>query len=315
MGLIPALGQAELATGTAIPGRLPRRIGDARRHDPHDLLGAERAIRSRLAGGRGPRLRAADPAVPRRRRRTTRGRRTNNAFSLLLASTPTRGGGGQLQDRLQRRRPTRSTTPTPYPAKRNQCVSPAGVATCVTDLQLQHELDRVIQAHDPSGRGLHDLWFVFLPPNVDTCISPARAGRTRSPATTRSRTSATAPTDLRADPEPADRVHARPRAGSRRAIRRRRSAIDTVAHEAVEAITDPEGTGWMDPNGFEVADKCENPADTARRSASRPTARPYNQVINGDQYLIQMMWSNVVQGCMQSVIVDASRRCRWRPSI
>ena len=35
------------------------------------------------------------------------------------------------------------------------------------------------------------------------------------------------------------------------------TAIDVVDHELAEAITDPEGTGWLDPNGFEVADKCE----------------------------------------------------------
>ena len=32
---------------------------------------------------------------------------------------------------------------------------------------------------------------------------------------------------------------------------------DIAGHETVEAMTDPEGVGYMDPNGFEVADKCE----------------------------------------------------------
>ena len=60
----------------------------------------------------------------------------------------------------------------PYPAKSDQCASPAGVATCVTDLQLQEEIDKQITAHDPSGRGLQNLWFIFLPPDVDQCITP-----------------------------------------------------------------------------------------------------------------------------------------------
>ena len=34
-------------------------------------------------------------------------------------------------------------------------------------------------------------------------------------------------------------------------------AIDIAGHETNEAMTDPEGTGWMDPNGYEVGDKCE----------------------------------------------------------
>ena len=55
------------------------------------------------------------------------------------------------------------------------------------------------------------------------------------------------------------------------------SAIDTIAHEMVEAMTDPEGAGWMDPNGFEVGDRCEiGPADrhAARLRAGRLAVQP-----------------------------------------
>ena len=86
------------------------------------------------------------------------------------------GGGGGLYNFSYSAAADSIDDTDPYPAAGHQCVSPAGVATCVTDLQLQQELDRVIQAHDPAGRGLHDLWFVFLPPDVDTCISPAVCG-------------------------------------------------------------------------------------------------------------------------------------------
>src|SRR5450759_2714361 len=57
----------------------------------------------------------------------------------------------------------------PYPARSRQCASPSSVVTCVTDLQLQQEVDRVIAAHAPAARGLSNLWFVILPPDVDTC--------------------------------------------------------------------------------------------------------------------------------------------------
>src|SRR5438067_2013016 len=58
----------------------------------------------------------------------------------------------------------------PYPPRHEQCASPSGIAACVTDLEVQRELDRVIGRS--GDRGLHDLWFVLLPPNVDTCIAP-----------------------------------------------------------------------------------------------------------------------------------------------
>ena len=75
--------------------------------------------------------------------------------------------------------------------------------------------------------------------------------------------------------------------------------LDTVAHETIEAITDPVGTGWMDPNGEETADKCENPEEgTPLGFAS--DGSPYNQLIDGHPYLVQDVWSNPRKGCVQS---------------
>ena len=59
----------------------------------------------------------------------------------------------------------------PYPAKSVQCASPQNTAICVTDAQVQAEVNRVINATHGS-RGLHDIWYVFTPPGVDECINP-----------------------------------------------------------------------------------------------------------------------------------------------
>ncbi len=74
--------------------------------------------------------------------------------------------------------------------------------------------------------------------------------------------------------------------------------IDTAAHETEEAMTDPEGVGWMDPNGFEVADKCERPV-LGKPLGHAHDGAPYNQLINGHEYLFQEMWSNDKRGCVQ----------------
>ena len=55
----------------------------------------------------------------------------------------------------------------------------------------------------------------------------------------------------------------------------------------------------MDPNGFEVADKCEFGPQRGNPLGFAPDGSPYNQVINGHQYLIQEMWSNDDNGCVQ----------------
>ena len=48
---------------------------------------------------------------------------------------------------------------------------------CVTDKQLQEQVQKVVEEHPGEG-GLHNLWFVFLPPNVDECISPGECAST-----------------------------------------------------------------------------------------------------------------------------------------
>src|SRR5258708_1611519 len=50
----------------------------------------------------------------------------------------------------------------PYPGVSDQCVSPSGAFACVTDAQVQAELDKIAPADE---RGLHNLWYVFVPPD------------------------------------------------------------------------------------------------------------------------------------------------------
>jgi hypothetical protein len=185
----------------------------------------------------------------------------------------------------------------PYPAKSDQCASPAGVATCVTDLQLQEEIDKQITAHDPSGRGLQNLWFIFLPPDVDQCITPgvcdsnSFAGyHSLSNVGNGAVVYASVPDPLVEGPSPQG---ADPQGNPEAEI-----ALDTVAHETIEAMTDPEGTAWMDPNGFEVGDDCELP-EVGTPLGYALNGSPYNQLINGHEYLFQMMWSNAINGCVQ----------------
>src|SRR5205823_4371075 len=64
----------------------------------------------------------------------------------------------------------------PYPAHSSQCASPSGVASCLTDGQISAEVDHVVQATSGTPRGLTNLWFVFLPPDVDECITPDACG-------------------------------------------------------------------------------------------------------------------------------------------
>ena len=79
-----------------------------------------------------------------------------------------------------------------------------------------------------------------------------------------------------------------------------------MAHEYEESVTDPYGTAWMDPNGLETGDKCENGPQEGAPLGYAPDGSPYNQVINGHQYLLQDMWSNAATGCVQSSTATGS---------
>ena len=68
--------------------------------------------------------------------------------------------------------------------------------------------------------------------------------------------------------------------------------IEIVAHEVNEAMSDPEGLGYIDPDGFENGDKCEFGPQLGTLLGFAPDGSPYNQVVNGHKYLIQEMWAN-----------------------
>ncbi len=58
---------------------------------------------------------------------------------------------------------------------------------------------------------------------------------------------------------------------------------NVTAHEFLESITDPRGTGWFDSSGQENGDKC---------AWSFPAGNGISVFANGSQWLLQMEWSN-----------------------
>jgi hypothetical protein len=186
-----------------------------------------------------------------------------------------------------------------YPASADQCASPNNIATCITDGQVQTEVDHVIAAQG-GHRGLHDLWFVFLPPNVDECITPGVCGSTAFAGYHSVSDLGHGPAIYAVAIDPLIELTIGP-GSDPQGYPDAESTLNTAGHETVEAMTDPEGVGWMDPNGFEVADKCEFGPDVGSPLGfAGPDSAPFNQVIGGHDYLIQDMWSNPDNACVQS---------------
>ncbi len=199
---------------------------------------------------------------------------------------------------------------------------PASGGYCLTDSQLTSELDSFLSAHGEPADLAHE-YFLLTPPNVASCIDSAgdecsaNAAQNQYFCAYHSETGgghvwANIP-DLvgtdGCDPfvtmcpygqtchynnGPADGV------------------LSAIAHEHNESLTDPEpDTGWNDFQsgctntspmtcGGEIGDKCnldafDDPNLQLQNSGSTDT--PYNETINGDHYLIQMMWSNSGHRC------------------
>jgi hypothetical protein len=75
-----------------------------------------------------------------------------------------------------------------------------------------------------------------------------------------------------------------------------------LAHEHSESITDPQLNAWYDVKKREVADKCRTlnaASEYGEPLGTAPDGANYNQVLNGDLYLYQQMWSNNAGECEQ----------------
>jgi len=189
-----------------------------------------------------------------------------------------------------------------YPSS-GGCASPNGVPTCLTDGQVQAEIDAVA----PTGeRGLGNIWFMVLPADVDECITVGVCGTNSFAGYHEEMDRAGGLTIYGVIIDPIiEGISGQ--GGDPEGNPDAEATIDTIAHETVESITDPEGTGWMDPDGFEVADKCETGPQIGNPLGYAANGSPYDQLIGGHEYLIQEMWSNDDGGCVQRTTQTASR--------
>ena len=79
--------------------------------------------------------------------------------------------------------------------------------------------------------------------------------------------------------------------------------ISVVAHELVEAVSDPMLNTWYDAGGNENADKC---AWTFGTQSTAGNGAKYNMSASGRQYLIQQNWiPDAPQGCAMSYAAPA----------
>jgi hypothetical protein len=174
---------------------------------------------------------------------------------------------------------------------------------CLTDEQLQHEIQVVLTAKGWQG-GLDHIFFLMTPNGVGSCFNGV-SGQCSSD-------DFCAYHSVFQDSSGGDVIYANepyegPSTGCADASQGfpnnadADTTINTISHEHNESITDPLGTGWLanDTNQDEVADLCAFGFGTA--AGGTPGIDAYNQTIHGHHYDLQEEYSNADGGCVQRI--------------
>jgi PKD repeat protein len=207
----------------------------------------------------------------------------------------------------------------PYPA--TECPAAAPVTACLTDPQIQAELE-----HFVASRGLKtDLsheYFLLTPPHVESCFSndatgtPAfggcSAGEPRNLAffCAYHENSSLSPLLIYAN-DPFDATNPLCQDGNNPTGSIAGGEINGgLSHEQNESVTDPiPNDAWTNGaganQGEEVGDQCVGQMGTPLGTA--PNGAKYNQVINGHFYWFQEEWSNQGHSCLQRLTPTRAR--------
>jgi len=177
------------------------------------------------------------------------------------------------------------TDTTAFPA--SGCPLYSGLPVCLTDTQLQNEVNSVIATKGWVKNGTN-TFFLFTPKNVGSCFDSS--GSTCAftyycayHGFTNSGTAIYANQPYVGGVGGCDEGQY-PNGSSNQAD----PTLNVTSHEHNEAITDPQLNAWYDNQGAENGDKCA----WTFGAVSGSNGSEYNQTINGHHYFLQQEWSN-----------------------
>jgi hypothetical protein len=185
------------------------------------------------------------------------------------------------------------------PLPPNGCAEPPttgpGWAVCLTDSQLEAELEHVI-AVDHLPRADRDVFFLITPNGFGSCTdagssSCALGGSASGYCGYHSETPDGIPyAVIPFNAVPGHCQSNNPRPNSSTAD----PTISTISHEHNEMVTDPNGDAWIDARGNEDGDLC---LTSFGPSLSAAGATAWNEAIHGGHFFLQEEWSNADGGC------------------
>jgi PKD domain len=184
------------------------------------------------------------------------------------------------------------------PLPPNGCSEPVtgpGWSVCMTDEQLESEIQRVIAAdHLPTTD--RDVYFIVTPNGLGSCTdssstSCALGGSASGYCGYHSNTNSGilyAVIPYNAVPGHCQSNNPRPNSSPAD------PTISTISHEHNEMVTDPNGDAWIDSGGEEDGDLC---LTSFGPSLSGLGATAWNETIHGGHFFLQEEWSNASSAC------------------
>ena len=206
----------------------------------------------------------------------------------------------------------------PYPP--TECPAAAPVTACLTDPQIQAELESFVAAHGLKTDLSHE-YFLLPPPHVETCFSGdpnasppfggCSAGEPRNLAFFCAyHGNTTLSPMLLYSNDPFDATNPLCQDGNNPNGIADGEINGGLSHEQNESVTDPmPNDAWTNgagaSQGEEVGDQCVRQFGTPLGIA--PNGAKYNQVINGHFYWFQEEWSNQGHTCLQRLTPTKAR--------
>jgi PKD repeat protein len=201
----------------------------------------------------------------------------------------------------------------PYPA--SQCPVNSPVTECMTDLQIQQELERFVASRQLKTDLSHE-YFLLTPPHVESCFSndPTQgfggcsAGLVVGNSTAflafcayHENTTLSPMLFFAQDPDVAGNRHCDDN-NHPNGLPSDGELSGGLSHEQNESVTDPiPNDAWTNgagaDQGEEVGDQCVRQFGTPLGTATN--GAKFNQVINGHNYWYQEEWSNAGHTCLQ----------------
>jgi hypothetical protein len=172
----------------------------------------------------------------------------------------------------------------------------SAAGTCLTEDQLVTEINSDLSANGWTASSTN-LFFILLPDNVDTCFDDTSTycASTYFCAYHDSSSSlifAVEPFNAEWSCDGSSVGQGFPNAAEID------ETVNTASHEQNEAITDPTipSPAWYSSSGDEIGDLCL--WSFGANLGTTLGGQPYNQVINGHDYSLQLEYSNAASGCV-----------------